>query len=48
MPKEQYKAYLNERHPYALAVGTLMYARLFTRLDIGYVIGMLINSGLDH
>ncbi|XP_062081048.1 secreted RxLR effector protein 161-like [Humulus lupulus] len=38
--------------PFALAVGSLMYAQACTRLDIPYIIGMLgrylSNPGMDH
>ena len=41
-----------ERFPYALAVGSLMYAQVFTRLDIAYIVGMLgrylSNPSMDH
>ncbi|KAM1135330.1 hypothetical protein EV2_045499 [Malus domestica] len=38
--------------PYASAVGSLMYAQVCTRLDIGFAVGMLgryqSNPGLEH
>ena len=38
--------------PYALAIGSLMYAQVCTRLDIAYVVGVLgryqSNAGADH
>ena len=38
--------------PYALAIGSLMYAQVCTRLDIAYVVGVLgrykSNAGVDH
>ncbi|KAK2975463.1 hypothetical protein RJ640_003616 [Escallonia rubra] len=41
-----------ERIPYALAVGSLMYAQVCTRPDIAHVVGMLgryqINPGMGH
>ncbi|TYK26814.1 gag/pol protein [Cucumis melo var. makuwa] len=40
------------RIPYASAMGSLMYDMLYTRLDICYVVGIVIryqsNPGLDH
>ena len=41
-----------ERFPYALIVGSLMYAQVCTRSDIAYIVGMLgrylSNPGMDH
>ena len=38
--------------PYALAVGSLMYAQVCTRSDIAYIVGMLgrylSNPGMDQ
>ena len=38
--------------PYVLAVGSLMYAMVFTRLDIAYLVGVvsrfLLNPGKKH
>ena len=38
--------------PYASAIGSLMYAQVYTRLDIAFVVGMLgryqSDPGLDH
>jgi hypothetical protein len=38
--------------PYALAVGSLIYAQVCTRLDLAFVIGMLVryqkNPGVSH
>ena len=38
--------------PYALAIGSLMYAQVCTRLDIAYAIGVLgryqSNASVDH
>ena len=38
--------------PYDLAVGSLMYAQVCTRLDIAYAVGVLgryqSNPGMDH
>ena len=38
--------------PYAFAVGSLMYAQVCTRLDIGLIVGLLgryqSDPGLDH
>ena len=32
-----------ERFPYALVVGSLMYAQVCTRSDITYIVGMLVD-----
>ncbi|XP_042006053.1 secreted RxLR effector protein 161-like [Salvia splendens] len=41
-----------ELHPYASAVGSLMYAQVCTRPDIAFIVGMLgrylSNPGMDH
>ena len=41
-----------QKIPYALAVGSLMYAQVCTRLDITFIVGMLgkymSNPGVDH
>ena len=41
-----------ERFPYALIVGSLMYAQVCTHSDIAYIVGMLgrylSNLGMDH
>ncbi|RVW58398.1 Retrovirus-related Pol polyprotein from transposon TNT 1-94 [Vitis vinifera] len=41
-----------ERFPYALAIGSLMYAQVCTRPDIAYIVGMLgrylSNSSMDN
>ena len=41
-----------ERFPYALVVGSLMYAQVCTRSDITYIVGMLgkylSNPSMDH
>ena len=38
--------------PYALAIGSMMYAQVCTRPDIAYIVGMLgrylSNPGKDH
>ena len=41
-----------ERFPYALTIGSLMYAQVCTHPDIAYIVGMLgrylSNPGIDH
>ncbi|WJZ88075.1 hypothetical protein VitviT2T_007407 [Vitis vinifera] len=51
-PKNELEKKDMERFPYALAVGSLMYAQVCTRPDIAYIVGMLgrylSNPGMDH
>ncbi|EOX94267.1 Gag-protease-integrase-RT-RNaseH polyprotein, partial [Theobroma cacao] len=51
-PKNELEKEQMKNIPYALAVGSLMYAQLCTRPDITFGIGMLgryqSNPGLDH
>ena len=41
-----------QKIPYASAVGSLMYAQVYTRPDIVFIVGMLgrylSNPGMDH
>jgi len=51
-PKNELERKQMKAYPYASLVGTLMYARVCTRLDITYVVGVLrrfqSDLGLDH
>jgi hypothetical protein len=51
-PKNDLEKEQMKNIPYASAVGSLMYAQVYTRPDIAFVVGMLgryqSNPGLDH
>nr|CAN79191.1 hypothetical protein VITISV_000233 [Vitis vinifera] len=51
-PKNDLKREQMKNIPYASIVGSLMYAQVYTRLDIAFVVGMLgryqSNLGIDH
>ncbi|KAK4856950.1 hypothetical protein QYF36_023003 [Acer negundo] len=51
-PKNNLEVKEMQKIPYALAVGSLMYAQVCTRSDIAYIVGMLgrylSNPGMDH
>ena len=51
-PKNDLKREQMQKIPYALAVGSLIYAQTCTRLDISFVVGMLgryqSNPGMEH
>ena len=51
-PKNDFEEKKMQKIPYALAMGSLMYAQVCTCLDIAYVTVMLgrylSNPGLDH
>jgi hypothetical protein len=51
-PKNQYEIDQMKSVLYASAVGSLIYAQVYTRLDLAFVIGMLSryqkNPGIDH
>ena len=51
-PKNNFEIQEMQQIPYALAIGSLMYAQVCTRPDITYIVGMLgrylINPGKDH
>jgi hypothetical protein len=51
-PRNQYEIDQMKSVPYALAVGSLIYAQVCTRLDLAFVIGMLVryqkNPGVSH
>ena len=51
-PQNEWKCKQMERIPYALAVGSLMYAQTCARLDIIFAVGMLgkyqSNPRIDH
>ncbi|KAL0320291.1 UNVERIFIED_CONTAM: Retrovirus-related Pol polyprotein from transposon TNT 1-94 [Sesamum radiatum] len=46
------ETYINKDIPYASAIGSLMYAQVYTRPDIAFAVGILgryqSNPGLDH
>ena len=51
-PKNNFEIQEMQQIPYALAIGSLMYAQVCKRLDIAYIVGMLgrylSNLGKDH
>ena len=51
-PKNNFEVKEMQKIPYALAVGSLMYAQVCTHPDIAYIVGMLgrylSNPGMDH
>jgi hypothetical protein len=51
-PKNDFEREQMKNIPYASAVGSLMYAQVYTRPDIAFVVGMLgryqSNPGIDH
>ena len=51
-PRNDFERKKMKNTPYALAVGSLMYAQVCTRPDIAFAVGMLgryqSNPGLDH
>ena len=51
-PKNNLEIEEMQKIPYASAVGSLMYAQVFTRPDIAFIVGMLgrymSNPGVDH
>ena len=51
-PKNDLEKKQMDKILYASAVGSIMYAQVYTRLDIAYVVGMLgryqSNPGIDH
>ncbi|XP_040867759.1 secreted RxLR effector protein 161-like [Glycine max] len=51
-PKGNLEIQEMQKIPYALVVGSLMYAQVRTRLDIAYIVGVLgrhlSNPGMDH
>ena len=51
-PKNDFEVKEMRRIPYALAIGSLMYAYVCMRPDIAYIVGMLgkylSNPGIDH
>ena len=51
-PKNNFEIQEMQQIPYALAIGSLMYAQVCTRPDIAYIVGMLgrylSNPGKDH
>ena len=51
-PKNDLEREQMKNIPYASAIGSLMYAQVYTRLDIAFVVGMLgryqSDPGLDH
>ena len=51
-PRNNFEIQEMPQIPYALAIGSLMYAQVCTRLDIAFIVGMLgsylSNPGKDH
>ena len=51
-PKNDLEKKQMDKIPYAYAVGSIMYAKIYTQPDIAYVVGMLgryqSNPGIDH
>ena len=51
-PKNNFEIQEMQQIPYASAIGSLMYAQVYTRPDIAYIVGMLgrylSNPGKDH
>jgi hypothetical protein len=51
-PKNEYEAAQMKTIPYALAVGSIMYAQVCTRPDLAFITGMFgryqSNPGIDH